>query len=216
MAVRYSKGQQALQGGDLGWRRLSELPTLFADEVLKMKPGQTAGLYRNASGFHIIQLIEKRQQHGEVIPMQSHVRQIFIKSTGLIDSQAQEQIQVIHAMLQAGGQFDIVAKDTSEDLASRDAGGDLGWLTPEDVDPAFRRVMNGLVIGQASQPFETPAGWHIIEVLERKQVAPTEEFAKTKAMKILQARKFEEKLSDWLRQIRAQAFVEILPAPKRP
>lgn len=206
MAIRYSQGQQALQGGDLGWRRLSELPTLFSDVILTLKPGQVAGLYRNASGFHIIQLVEKRQQYGEMIPLQSHVHQIFIKSLGLTDSSAAEQIKVVHALLKAGGSF--------AELAAEDPNSDLGWLAPEDVAPEFRHVMNGLIIGQASEPFETSDGWHIIKVLERKEVAPTEEFAKAKAFKIIQARKFEEKLNDWLRQIRAQAFVEMVSIEK--
>ncbi len=211
LAVRYSKGQQALEGGDLGWRKGSELPTLFTKNLQTLKVGAVDGLYRNASGFHLIQLADKRQAYADISPVQSHVRHVLIK-TSLLNTpeEAYQQIQLVRALIQSGQPFEKVAQEKSEDTLSKTTGGDLGWLSAEHLSPEFRQVMNRLPEHTLSEPFQTAAGWHLIEVLERRELSTDPELLRQKALTALQTRKFEEQLIDWQRQIRDQAFVRIL------
>ena len=210
-AIRHSKSPQALQGGDLGWRKAEELPTLFGQKVLEMKAGQIAGPYRNASGFHIIKLNDKRTAYGEMTPIQTHIRHILVKTNVAVSSeQALSQVKLLRAMVKNKKDFGAIARAHSDDMGTRESGGELGWVSSNEVPDAFRQAMNRLPEHTISEPFQTAEGWHIIEVLGRRELPLGDEWTREKALRILQARKFEEKLNDWQRQLRDQSFIEVL------
>jgi peptidyl-prolyl cis-trans isomerase SurA len=199
-AMQHSKGQQALQGGDLGWRSKSALPTLFVDDLDILSTGQIKGLYRNASGFHIIQLTDKRKSIAPAPVVLTHVRHILLKD--------EAQIRTVSALLSSGSDFAKLAQERSDDFQSKQRGGDLGFLSPEEVSPTFKTAMNRLPLFTVSQPFQTEAGWHIVEVLDRKEITLSQDALREKAHRALHTRKFEEKLVDWQLELRDHAYVE--------
>lgn len=208
-AITFSDGAQAMKGGDLGWRKLDAVPTLFVEVVPDMEKGEIRGPIRSPSGFHIITLFDKKgaAQH-EVT--ESHVRHILIKTDQFIDDEmARHRLQLIKQRLKEGSDFASLAEAYSDDTASAVKGGDLGWITPEVVVPPFAHAIETLPIGQISDPVQTPFGWHIIQVLERKKRDDTLEFRRKKARETLVRRKTEEETELWLRKLRNEAYVEI-------
>lgn len=211
LAAHHSKGPQAMSGGDLGWRTVEELPTLFSQDVSKMKAGQIAGPFRNASGFHIVKLVEKRQPYSELMPHQTHVRHILVKTNTVVSAeQAFSRAQLLRAMIQNKKDFGAVAKSHSDDLNSKASGGDLGWISNDKVAKEFQITMDRLPLNAVSEPFQTEEGWHIIQVVGRKELKLGDEWTREKALQVLQARKFEEKLNDWQQQLKEQSFIEVL------
>ena len=210
-AITYSDGQQALNGGDLGWRKAGELPTLFSDVVLQLKVGEISDLIRSSSGFHIIKLVDHRGSDRH-ITTQTHARHILIRPNELTsDDDARRKLTEIRDRIQHGEDFSAMAKAYSDDKANSGNGGDLGWINPGEMDPDFEAAMNALEPNQLSKPVRTRFGWHLIEVLGRRSQDITEEFERTKAREQIYQRKVEEETVNWLRRLRDEAYVEIRP-----
>ena len=209
-ALTTSSGTQALNGGDLGWRKLSQIPTLFVDEVKTMKAGEVRGPLRSPSGFHILKLVGVKGATEKHIVNQTHARHILIKTTELItDDDARDKLLKLKQRLSDGDDFATLARAHSDDTVSALKGGDLGWVTPGAFVPSFARAMNALPIKQISDPVQTQFGWHLIEVLERKARDDTEAYRKHQAREALRARKIEEETELWLRRMRDEAYVEV-------
>ncbi len=209
LAATYSSDQNALEGGSLGWRKSSELPTLFSDVVAKMKVGEVSELIRSGAGFHIIRLLEKR---GDVVKFedQTLVRHILIQSSEIrSENQTKELINDIYQELIDGEDFKQLARQHSEDPGSKMEGGDLGWSSPNSFDPAFEAVMNSVDIGEISKPFQSSFGWHILEVLDRRNEDISDEVRKNRAYSIIFNRKFEQELQRTLIELRSESYVDI-------
>ena len=210
VAIARSGGQQALQGGDLGWRKLTELPTLFADVVANMKVGDTSEPIRSPSGFHIIKLLETRSDEKQHFVNQSKGRHILIKPSNVMTpEQAKETIVDLKMQINAGADFAEIAKEFSDDKGSAVDGGDLGWVNPGVMVPEFENAMNALEPGEMSEPIRTQFGWHLIELLDRRQLNNTEEFKRNQVQKTLKQQKVQPALENWLRRLRDEAFVEM-------
>jgi len=206
-AITFSDGAQAMKGGDLGWRKLDAIPTLFVEQVADMEKGEIRGPIRSPSGFHIITLFDKKGATKHEVT-ESHVRHILIKTDQFIDDEmARHRLQLIKQRLKEGDDFASLAEAYSDDTASAVKGGDLGWITPEVVVPPFAHAIETLPIGKISDPVQTPFGWHIIQVLERKKRDDTLEFRRKKARETLVRRKTEEETELWLRKLRNEAYV---------
>jgi peptidyl-prolyl cis-trans isomerase SurA len=208
VAAGYSDAPDALQGGNLGWRAPARLPTVFADTVRTLQPGQVSGVLRSASGFHIVKLLEVRDRNQPTVIDQTRARHILVKVNEITsDSEAKTKIDRIRDRIERGAKFDDQAKLNSED-ASAAKGGDLGWLSPGDTVPDFERAMNALKIGDMSAPVRTPFGWHLILVTERRTQDVTAERQREQARAALRQRKSDEAFQDWVRQVRDRAYVE--------
>lgn len=209
VAIRHSDGQLALSGGDLGWRKLGELPSLFATEIAKLTVGQTSSLIRSPSGFHIVTLAERRGGERHVVS-QTHARHILIKTNEVVDDQAaRNRLLELKKRLDNGEDFAALARANSDDKASAAKGGDLSWSSPGQMVPAFEEMMAQLEPGQMSEPFQTQFGWHVVQVLARREHDDTEKFYRNQARKQLFERKALEEEHLWLRRLRDEAYVEL-------
>lgn len=209
IAATYSDAPDALQGGNLGWRPSARIPTLFLDTIANLKPGDVSDILRSPNGFHIVKLIDKRGKAAATAEVQqTHVRHILLRAReGLSEAEAREKLQRLRDRIVAGADFAEMARINSED-ASASKGGDLGWVAPGDTVPEFERAMNALKDGEVSQPIQTPFGWHLVQVIERRSDALSEDRKKLAARQAIRARKSDEAYQDWLRQARDRAFVE--------
>jgi peptidyl-prolyl cis-trans isomerase SurA len=208
LAVAYSDAQTALEGGSIGWRNGDSLPTLFAEIVPDMQPGQISEPIRSSSGFHIIKL-DAIEGNEPIIENQTHARHILIETTEIIDDDiARQKLEEIRTEILEGGDFEAIAKAVSEDPGSAVQGGDLGWSGPGMFVPEFEETMNSLEIGDISEPFQSPFGWHIMEVTERRVHDTTEDVHRQRAMMAIRNSKVAEETELWVRQIRDEAFVE--------
>lgn len=207
VALNYSKGRHALQGGDLGWRSAAQLPSLFLDTARKLKKGKTSQPLRSASGFHILKLNDKKtQQH---LVSQTHARHILIKSDQITsDEQARKQLTKVKQRLDKGEDFSALAAKFSQDPGSKNNGGDLGWTAEGTFVPRFTKVMKSLKVNQISEPFKSQFGWHVIQVLGRRQQDETDTLIRQKAERAIQNRKADEELQLWLRRARDEAYVD--------
>lgn len=211
IAISYSAGQRALQGGDLGWIKQGQLPTIFADIVPTMKPGEITKPVRSASGFHILKLIDTRTQEQKHIVEQTLARHILIKTSEIMSSdEAKQKLERLRNEILAGRDFGTVARASSDDPGSAEDGGNLGWVSPGTLVPRFEEEMNKLKPGEISQPFQTRYGWHIVQVLSRRKFDDTKAFRRLQAHNQIQQRKIEEETENWLRRIRDQAYVRIV------
>lgn len=211
VAIEESSGEYALEGGDLGERHLAELPDVFASEVLKMKVGEIVGPLRTGNGFQLIRLIAVGgdSEHHEVV--KTHVRHILLKQdTSMTLAEAERQVNNLYQQLKAGKDFALMAKQYSLDSASAIKGGDLGWVSADELVPTFADAMNALPIHTLSKPVKSPFGWHLIEVLERKTVDDSDSFQRQQVRQFLQQRKFAEVVQNWQQHLRADAYVKIL------
>ena len=207
-AIAVSDGQQALQGGDLGWRKAGELPTLFVDTVTHMKTGDISDLIRSPSGFHIIKLLEQRNEQRHIVT-QTHARHILIRTDELTsDDAAQARLKDIRQRVQDGADFAALARQYSNDAATANNGGDLGWVNPGEMVPKFQAQMDKLATGEISEPFKTGFGWHIVQVLDRRRHDDTDAFIRSQARKAIHQRKTEEELQSWLARLRDDAYIE--------
>lgn len=203
-----STGQYTFSGGDLGWRKLDDLPTLFSNVAPSLAAGQTADPIRSDSGLHIIYMAEKRG--GEQMVAQTEVRHILIKPSEIMtDDQAHELVVELKARALAGEDFGDLAREYSEDIGSAQEGGELGWTSPGQMVPEFDAAMQKTAIDEISAPIRTQFGWHILQVEGRRENDMTNEATRAKAMDHLHNRKYQEELDAWLRQIRDEAFVDI-------
>ncbi len=208
MAVSYSSGQQALEGGDLGWRRAGQLPTLFAEVVLSMQPGQVSDLVRSSSGFHILKLAEKRGQKRQII-RQVNARHILLKTTPLVsDSESRNRLSRLRERILGGADFAELARANSDDPGSAAKGGELGWADPGIYVQEFQEALNNTPVGAISQPFKSSFGWHIMQVQDWREHDNTEEALRNQAFQALRQRRIEEEQQDWLRRLRDEAYVE--------
>ncbi len=211
-AVAVSEGGNALKGGDLGWRSLGEMPTLFVDVVTKMNQGDIADLIRSPSGFHIIKMLELKGMSKHVVT-KTRVRHILIKTNELIDdAQAKRKLQILKERIVDGDDFDdfaALARSNSDDKGSAINGGDLNWVGPGDLVPAFEAAMNQLEINGISDPVQTQFGWHIIQVQEREERDNSVEHKKNLIREEIRKGKIEEETELWLRRLRDEAFVDI-------
>ena len=209
LAATYSSDQNALEGGSLGWRKATELPTLFSDVVTKMKVGESSELIRSGAGFHIIRLAEKR---GDVVKFedQTLVRHILVQPSEIrSEKQTKDLINEIFQKLVDGEDFKQLARQHSEDPGSKMEGGELGWSAPDTFDPAFEGVMNSADIGEVSTPFQSSFGWHILEVLDRRNEDISDDVRKNRAYSIIFNRKFEQELQRTLIELRSESYVDI-------
>ena len=211
LSASYSDAPNAMQGGNLGWKSSAEVPTLFVDTLRTLKPGEVAPLIKSANGFHIIKLNDKRGLNTNMVVTQTHARHILIKPSELVsEADAKNRLMQIRERLENGQKFEDLARQYSED-ASASKGGDLGWINPGDTVPEFEKALDALQPNELSQPIQTPFGWHLIQVLERRQRDVTEERQKLLARKAIRERKADEAYQEWVRQLRDSAYVEIRP-----
>lgn len=207
-AAAESDGRQALEGGDLGWRKAAELPTIFENVVPNLEKGEISQVIRSPSGFHIIKLLDVRGA-GRLVIRQTHARHILIKTTEIVSSEdARRRLTQLRTRIVNGADFGKLARANSDDPASAVKGGDLGWLNPGDTIPAFEKNMDALEVDQVSQPFETEFGWHVLQVLGRRDRDSTADVKRAKAAELLRRRKVDEELQTWFRQIRDEAYIE--------
>ena len=211
MAYTYSKGPKALQGGDWGWMRKEEMPTIFADQINLQNKGSIIGPFRSGVGFHILK-IEDVKGLETVAVTEVNARHILIKPTVILsDEGVQKDLKEITQRIKSGkATFAEMAQQYSQDPGSAAQDGELGYQTSEIYVPEFKHQVDTLPVGQISEPFKTVHGWHIVEVLDRREVDRTDSALKNKAYRILFNRKFNEEASAWLQEIRASAYVEVI------
>lgn len=208
IAAAESDGRQALEGGDLGWRKAGALPTMFEKVVPELEKGEISEIIRSSSGFHVLKLLDVRGA-GRLVIEQTNARHILIKTNEIVSSaDARSRLRVLRSRVQNGADFAELARASSDDPGSAVKGGDLGWLSPGDTIPAFEKTMDALAVGEISEPFETQFGWHIVQVLGRRDRDSTEEVQRAKAAEQLRNRKVDEELQAWFRQIRDEAYIE--------
>jgi peptidyl-prolyl cis-trans isomerase SurA len=207
VAASISDAKDALKGGDLGWHSGDTIPPLFLNVLQNMKPGQISAVLRSSSGFHIIKLLEKRSANAPVVITQTHVRHILIKTSEIMpEAEAKKRIMEIKQRIEAGADFAEQAKRYSQD-GSAQQGGDLGWLSPGETVPEFEEEMNKLKPGQMGV-VQSQFGWHLIEVLARRNTDVSEQQKRQQARIAIGTFKSDELFQDWLRQLRDRAFVE--------
>jgi len=207
----FSDAQDALQGGNLGWRSADRTPSIFMDELKKMAPGETSPIFRSPNGFHILRLIDKRSKASSVLITQTQVRHILIKTSELVsENEAKNRLLVIKRQIEKGASFPEQAKLYSED-GSAAKGGDLGWISPGDTVPEFEAAINQLEIGQMSSAVQTTFGWHLIQVLDKRNADISEKQKNQQAQMAIRADKSETAYQDWLRQLRDGATIEYRP-----
>jgi peptidyl-prolyl cis-trans isomerase SurA len=208
-AIEISDGQLALSGGDLGWHKIGQLPSLFANAAANLKEGELSKALRSPSGFHIIKLFERRNGERRIV-QQHHARHILIKTNMLIDdATAKQRLLDLKNRIELGDDFAELAKSHSDDKGSTAQGGDLGWSSPGQMVPTFETVMHTVEIGKISEPFQSQFGWHILEVLSRREHDDTEQYRRNTIRQQLFERKVAEEQTLWLKRLRDEAYVEI-------
>lgn len=209
MAITHSKDQAALNGGDIGWRKLAQLPELFAQQMQGLSEGKVTKPFRSGAGFHLLKNMEQRGGGAQMVE-QSHVRHILIKTSEIMDDrQAREKLLKLKEEIEKGADFAKLAKDNSEDTGSMMSGGDLGWSTPGMFVKPFEDTIAEAKVGEISRPFKTEYGWHILQVTERRTEDMSERVKRNQAANALRSRRFDEEFQLWLTQIREEAYVEI-------
>ncbi len=209
LSASHSDASNALQGGLFDWRPSGKIPALFVDALKTLQPGQIGPLLKSNNGFHILKLYDKRGLDATLNVTQTHARHILIKTNELTsESDARNRLLQLKERIDNGVKFDELARLHSED-ASASKGGDLGWINPGDTVPDFEKAMDALKPGEVSAPIQSPFGWHLIQVLERRDQDVTQERQKLLARQAIRERKAEEAFQDWVRQIRDSAYVEL-------
>ncbi len=215
LAVQESDGSNALNGGDLGIRKANELPELFLNAIAGLNQGDISKPVRSASGFHLLKL-ESTSSNAEMVT-QTHARHILIRtSADISDEDARQTLAQLKQRIEDGEDFAELANEYSDDPGSKIQGGDLGWANPGTFVAEFERVMGSLKEGQISEPFKSQFGWHILQVLERREHDMGKTMLEAKAMQSIRARKIDEELRLWLRRIRDEAYVEYVDQSLNP
>lgn len=208
-ALRHSAGNEALKGGDLGWRQAAQWPTLFAEAAATLDVGEVSEPLRAGNGFHIIQLKDERGDATQKVE-QFKVRHILVSSSAVRSpKQAEELIIRLHQEISNGADFAALAKEHSNDPGSARDGGDLGWVNPGEMVPEFEDTYHNTPIGELSPVFQSEFGWHFLEVMDKRTTDMSEEYRRIKARQTLQQRRFEEELEQWVRELRGEAYVDI-------
>ncbi len=212
LAITYSADQQALKGGQMGWGRIQELPSVFAQALSTAKKGDVIGPIRSGVGFHIIKVNDLRGQSQTVSVTEVHARHILLKPSPIMtDQQARQKLEEIAADIKSGKTtFAQAAREFSQDPGSANQGGDLGWAAADIYDPAFRDALMNLSKGQMSTPVHSSFGWHLIELLDTRKSDRTDAAQKDRAYRMLFNRKFSEEAATWMQEQRASAYVKIL------
>ena len=209
LAVSRSASENALEGGDMGWRKAAQLPPPFDTQVRELAVGEVTQPVRTPPGFIILKLLDKRGGDTQVRD-EVHVRHILIKPSQIrSEAESRRLIERLRDRIESGEDFAELARNFSEDPGSALNGGDLNWIDPSSLVPEFREVMANSANGELSQPFQSPFGWHILEVLGRRATDASEEYREQQALNLLRNRKYDEELQAWLRQIRDEAYVEV-------
>ena len=207
-AIAESDGQQALAGGDLGWRNAGQIPRLFVDTVVAMQVGEVSQPIRSPSGFHLVKVVDKRGEAKQFIT-QTNARHILIAPTAVIsNTEARLRVERLRDRIANGEDFAALAQANSADTRSASRGGDLGWVNPGDLVPPFEQAMDALPAGGLSDPVQTQFGWHLIQVVERRQQDVTEEVRRNQARMALFRRKVEEETQLWAQRLRDEAYVD--------
>jgi peptidyl-prolyl cis-trans isomerase SurA len=208
IASTVSDSGNAKAGGDLGWRKIDTIPTLFTDYIPNMKVGDISELIRSPSGFHIIKISDLKDMEENIVE-QTHARHILVKINELrTDKQANEKLLQLKLRIDNGADFSLLAKGNSDDAMSAIANGGLGWSIPGELVPEFQRVLDGLEINETSEPFKSRFGWHIAQVLGRRNHDNTESIKRARARKVIGDRKLNEALQNWHRELLDEAYVE--------
>ncbi|EOZ4672989.1 peptidylprolyl isomerase SurA [Cronobacter sakazakii] len=212
LAITYSADQQALKGGQMGWGRIQELPSVFAQALSTAKKGDVIGPIRSGVGFHIIKVNDLRGQSQTVSVTEVHARHILLKPSPIMtDQQARQKLEEIAADIKSGKTtFAQAAREFSQDPGSANQGGDLGWAAADVYDPAFRDALMSLSKGHMSTPVHSSFGWHLIELLDTRKSDRTDAAQKDRAYRMLFNRKFSEEAATWMQEQRASAYVKIL------
>ena len=208
VAASFSDAPDAVQGGAMGWRELARLPAIFVEAVKGLKPGEVSDALRSPNGFHIVRLNERRGRDQPLIVSQTHARHILIKTSELVsENEAREHAVKLKERLDNNADFGELARLQSED-ASASRGGDLGWISPGDTVPEFEKAMDALKPLQVSAPVRSPFGWHIIQVLERRNQDMSQQQHRMRTRLALRAQKADEAYQEWVRQLHDKAFIE--------
>ncbi|CQD34043.1 peptidylprolyl isomerase SurA [Yersinia mollaretii] len=212
LAIANSADSQALKGGQMGWGKLQELPSLFAERLQSANKGDVVGPIRSGVGFHILKVNDIRGADKTVSVTEVHARHILLKpSPVMTDDQARAKLTAAAADIKSGkATFANIAKEISQDPGSAVQGGDLGWASPDIYDPAFRDALMKLQKGEISAPVHSSFGWHLIQVVDTRQVDKTDAAQKDRAYRMLFSRKFAEEAQTWMQEQRAAAYVKIL------
>lgn len=209
VAATYSDAPDALEGGKLGWKKSTELPSLFLKAIKALAAGEHTEILRSPNGYHILQLINKKGDNVPLMIKQTHARHILIKLTEIMsDSEAKHKIESLKVRLDNNEDFATLARQYSDD-GSANNGGDLGWINPGDTVPPFEKAMDALAVNAISEPVKSQFGWHIIQVIERRQQDMTSQAKRLKARQEIRNRKAGEAYQDWLNELRDRAYVDI-------
>ena len=209
LAMSYSASENALEGGDMGWRKAGQLPPPFDTMVSQMSIGDVTEPLRTAGGIIILKLLDKQGTDNSMRD-EVHVRHILLKPSEIRSPAATQQLaQRLYERINSGEDFAQLAKQYSEDPGAALQGGDLNWTDPQNLVPAFRSIMANTAIGELSKPFESQFGWHVLQVLDRRITDSSQELREQQALNLIHNRKYEEELQIWLREIRDEAYVEI-------
>ncbi len=207
-AISESDSQQALEGGDLGWRKADKLPSIFTDTVGKLDKGQISDLIRTPSGFHIIKVSDIRGE-GSHLVTQTRACHILLKPSALLsDKQCITKLEQIRERIENGDSFENLARSYSEDPGSASQGGNLGWVSPGQMVPEFEKAMEKLKPGEVSKPVHSRFGWHLIQVLERRSKDNSAEYLRARAREAIRRRKTDEETEIWLRRLRDESYIE--------
>jgi len=208
-AISYSDSEEALEGGNVGWRDLNSVPAFFADAIRDLGPGETTEPIRSPRGFHILKVNDYREQR-QVVIEEYHARHIMIESNELISPRvAMDKITEIKEKLNNNEDFAELAKENSDDPTSANLGGDMGWFPPEAYGDRVYQTLMAMQVGDLSEPFQTAGGWHIMELLGKREMDRTEDAIRAEARDKIRQRKAEQEVRKVLRQFRDEAFVEI-------
>ncbi|MET0808594.1 MAG: peptidylprolyl isomerase [Pseudoxanthomonas sp.] len=211
-AVRYSDSPNALEGGDLGWRSLDEIPRAFADTLKSLSPGQVVGPRRGPTGGQLLKLVESRDaaQAAARTVTEYNARHILVRVTPVQDAAtAKAKIDTLRARIAGGADFVQVAKESSDDANSKAQGGDLGWFEADAFGPAFGKEVTATADGQVSQPFRTEAGWHILQRVGQRQSDVTNSTQRAQVRETIGRRKLEEEYNRYLQELRGEAYVNV-------
>jgi peptidyl-prolyl cis-trans isomerase SurA len=208
VAASYSDAPDALQGGEMGWRAAGRLPGIFLQALNSMKVGQVSDVLRSPAGFHLVKLADKRGNDTPVIVTQTHARHILLRLNEVVsENDARNRLEDLKDRVENGADFAELARLHSDDTSAA-RGGDLGWISPGDTVPEFERAMDALQPGRVSAPFKTAFGWHVVQVLERREQDLSQDRQRLAARQAIRSRKADEQWQEWVRQQRDKAYVE--------
>ena len=209
LAIAHSQAQDALEGGDLGWRNINQLPRVFARQLKSMKPGDISDTLRSGSGFHIFRILDMRGNN-KVMVNQVFSRHILIRPNAVrSDAQVEQDLSALRTRIVNGEDFAALARAHSEDPGSASKGGELGWTSPSDFVPKFREMAETIELNTVSQPFKSQFGWHILQVLDKREHDNSDRARRDQARDFIRQRKLNEEKELWLRQLRDESYVEI-------